>query len=376
MPVSKKVYGEQAAAPGPRQVATLPTTKAASPPLQPGRYARNNKPVDASFMNQMSDQLNQAMLFRTKEAFSWTGDLGSAPGIQATSAAGTRGRYRFAFRTSPYSHALLARVVLFPPSSNYGYDTYSTLKIFSDATESTLISTTEFHFGPGPSNASVGGWQYHRILDRYIEGLSSDTEYFALVNDVDYGRIQSIAVADLQSANTRDGYLPNTFTEQTELLAAYRENLVSAIPDLWKKGGSKVFNWTTNLQSIPQTNATSTLKNVLDGTSTAVSAATPGYTLDFSKKRRLSQTTVPCRFWFCGSWASGGGAVVGGNVSIKDSSGAVIASITDGWNSTTPKWVSVNVNMPAVLGKVDVQFSNGLGGTFSAYAYSMWEYET
>jgi len=273
--MQKKIYGDAAPVPGDRQVNQLPVTKAASPPIATDRFFRCSKHPDASAMNQMCEQMNQAMLFRTKECFSILGDLGSAPGIQATSSAGTRDRWRFAFHTSPYTHAILARTVMFPPSSNYGNDTYAKIKIYSDATESTLVSTTEVHYGPGPSNASVGGWQYHKVIDSFIDGLDADTDYFGLVSDIDYGRVQSMAIADLQSMTENyDGYLPVNFTEQSQILDVYRENLVAPMPALWKRGAAKVFNWTTNIQSSPQTNTTTTLKNLLDGTSTTVSSST------------------------------------------------------------------------------------------------------
>jgi len=329
-------------------------------------------------MNQLNDQFNAAMMFRTGEAFSIFGDLGSAPGIQATSAAGTRLRWRFTFRTPPYAHALLARAVMFPPSSNYSNDTYSTLRIYSDATESTLVKTEEFHYGPGPAgNTSVGGWMYHRICDRFIEGLDPSTQYWGLVSDVDYGRIQSMAIANLQSMEDYSGYLPNNMTEQTEIVDALRENLVSAIPGIWKHSGVKVFNWSTNLQASPKTNATTTLQNVLDTSVTTVSAASPGWTLDLRYKNRLSQTTVPCVLNVCGSWLTGGGEPDGMDVSLKDSGGNVLASIDDGWSSTTPKWVSVAFNAPALLDKWDLQFNNGgAAGTASIYAACVFQYET
>jgi len=378
-----KIYGDRATGVGPRQVDALPSTKAASPPIQTGRFFRNGKAPDASAFSQLNTQMNQAMLFRTKEALSMMGDLGSAPGIQATSAAGTRKRWRFAFHTSPYAHALLVRAVMFPPSSNYGNDTYATLKIYSDANESTLISTTEFHYGPGPSGStSVGGWQYHRIVDKFVEGLSADTDYFALVSDVDYGRVQSIAAADLQSMTENyDGYLPTNFTEQSQLLDRYRQNLVTPMPSLWKRGGAKVLGWTTNIQSSPTTNATTTWKNIIDGTSTTVSSSTPGWTVDMRYKTRLSQSVVPCVIKVCGSWLDAGSAT-GGDVKIMDSGGTALATITSGWSSTTPTWVSTTLNLPAsAVDKYDIHSRIGVGGggaagTLSIYAVAVFEYET
>jgi hypothetical protein len=378
----KKIYGDAAPSPGALQVPSLPTTKAASPPIQTDRFFRNGKHPDASAFNQMNEQMNQAMCFRTKEAFSIIGDLGSAPGIQASSTSGTRPRWRGAFHTGPYSHALLAAVVMFPPSSNFGNDTYATLKIYTGADETGLVSTTEFHYGPGPSNAAVGGWQYHKPIIKMLDGLNADTDYYLVFSDENFGLLQSACLADLQSMTENyNGYLPVNFTEQSQVLDGYRQNLVTPIPSLCKRGAAKVLGWTTNIQSSPQANATSTFRNVLDATSTTPSASTPGWTLDMRYKKRLSQTTVPCVLKVCGSWLNGGSAS-GGEVQLVDSSNTVIATVGGGtgWNSTTPKWLSVNVNMPALLDKYDLQFRiSGPGvatGTVSLYAAVLYEYET
>ena len=356
------------------KVPSLPVSKAADPPIQTDRFFRNGKMVDASAFNALNVQMNQAMAFRTKEVFSIMGDLGSAPGIQATSNAGTTDRWRFAFHTGPYTHCLLARAVLFPPSSNYGYDTYTKLKIFSDAIESTLVNTTEFHYGPGPSTSSVGGWQYHRVVDHYIEGLTADTDYYGLISDQDYGRIQSIAIADLQSLTENfNGYLPTNFTEHTPVNAKFRQNLVSAMPGIWKRNGAKVFGWTTNLQvSFPQQTTSATAINLFDTTSTTYGASVPGYTLDMTGKARLGQqsTGVPIvvkAFVSCSSAASG-------VVHLRDSSGTVLATLTNGYGAGSAGWLSATALLPATVGKYYLTFQTA-AGTFSVYAVSAWEQE-
>lgn len=369
----KKIYGEPAPSLGSAKLNQLNVTKAASPPIQTDRFFRNGKHPDASAVNQMSEQLTQAFLFRSKECFSIIGDLGSTPGIQASSSAGSTKRWRFAFHTGGHSHSLLVRAVMYPPGSvgNFGNDTYSKLLIYSDATESTLVSTTELHYGPGPSNALVGGWQYHHIIDKFVTGLDNDTDYYAVVTDETYGRIQSMAVADLQSVTEKNsGYTPTNFTEQTPVLDIHRENMVDQLPLLWKSGGAKVFNWTTNVQSSPFQTTSATPTNILDGTSTTVTSSSAGYTLDMRYKTRLSQATVPCVLKVCASVSTG----TLGRVYLKNSGGTV-ASFLNGWTST-PSWQSVTVQMPATLDKYDLHADdNGSAGTFSVYAACLYEYE-
>lgn len=378
MPIPLKFYGDRPTITGDRQVPQLPITKAALPPINTDRYFRNSKHPDASAFNELNAHLNAGMLFRTKEVFSILGDLGSAPGIQATSTAGTRPRWRFAFHLSPYSHAILARAVLFPPSSNYANDTYATLKIYSDATETTLVGTTEFHYGPGPAgNTSVGGWQYHRVVDRLITGLTANTSYYGVWSDETYGRLQSACVADIQSMTENyDGYVPVNFTEQSQLLDSYRENLVTPIPALWKRGGAKVLQWTVNDQSSPRTIAGSTATNLLDGSSTSVTTATPGYALTMAVgKARLSQqsTGVPVVMKVFCSTSSATGQ---GRIYLKTSSGTVLQITNSIPLTDAPAWVSVTGTIPVGTAKYDLMFDNNSSGTLSVYAVSIYEYET
>lgn len=374
-----KIYGERATVTGNRQVPELPVSKAASPPIQTGRFFRNGKYPDVSAFNEMNAQLNQLMVFRTKEAFSVQGPLGLWPdgfggfwmGPPLGSAAGTRNRWRFAFHTGPFHHALLARVVMCPPHTDYANDTYSRLRIYSNTTESSLVSTTEFHYGasPGPT-VPHGGWQYHRVVDKFIDGLSPDTDYYALFSDENYGRLQSCAVADLASATEgNDGYLPTNFTEQSQILDEYRQNLVEVIPSLWKRGGAKVLNWTADPQFSPRTVAVNTATNIIDGTSTTYSSSIPGYTLDFTGKNRLSQTGCPCvvkAFVSCT-------ADVSGVVHLRDSSGTIVATCTNTGGVGVANWAVSSV-VQLTSGKYYLTHQTA-AGTLSTYAVSIYEYE-
>ena len=68
-----------------------------------------------------------------------------------------------------------------------------------------------------------------------------------------------------------------------------------------------------------------------------------------------------------------GAAVVGGRVYLKNLAGTTIASIIDGWSTTTPTWVSTTFNLPATVDKYDLQFASTGGNTFSLFAVSVYE---
>lgn len=375
MPLGR-FYGDHPTITGDRQVAQLPTTKAASPPILLDRYLRNTKHPDATLFNKMNEALNASMLFRTKECFSCAGLLGQSSGLALSSSAGTRLRWRFAFHSGPYNYTLMCRAVMYPQTSGPGSDSYATLRIYSDATESTLVSTTEFHYGANPVDATrTSGWQFLKIVDKTVEGLTADTDYYCVVSDVDYGLIQSIAVGEIQSmTESYDGYLPQNFTAESQILDEYRANLVAPIPTLWKRGGTKVLCWTADAQASPRTNATQTSTNIIDGSSTTYGAAIPGYTLNMTGKARLSQSSgVPCKiFAYLDSTSANNG-----RITLHDSGGTGLASVDYTGLANTPKWFESTVNLPTTEAKYYLTSrQTTAAATVSVHAVSIIEYET
>lgn len=370
-----KLHGDRPAVTGDRQVPTLPTSKAEPPPIQVDRWFRNNRHPDAGVMNQMCGGVNGAMLFRTKEVFGMGTVLGQASGLPVSSTAGTRARFRFAFHLSPYSHALFCRAIMYPQSSGYTSDAYAKLTIFSDTAEATAVASAEFHYGNNPLQSStVTGWQHLKVVDKWIEGLTANTTYYARVDDVDYGLIQSLAVGDLQSMTENySGYLPQNFSSETQILDEYRSNLVAPLKTMWTRGGAKVLNWSVDAQASPHTNATQTLTNIVDSSSTTYSAAIPGFTLDMTGKARLSQSGVPCKiFAYLDSTSTNNGQLI-----FRNEAGTTSAAVDYLAVANTPQWFSTTVTMPDALDKWYLMSKQTTAAaTVKVHAVSIIEYET
>lgn len=371
VPLSR--YGNRlgAGSADPAKVVATPATEQGTPPIEIDRFCRNGQHPDARFQNQINQQANAAVLNRSKQVFAGGDGLTSVASLTSFGA-GDRARWRFACRTGPYSHAFYYVVIMHQPTSGYTNNTYGRLDIATNAAGTPAVSSAYFYYGADPTNGSgVSGWSYLRVLQGFVDGITGDTEYYCTFNDVDYGRIVSACVFDLQSmTENTGGYLAQNITTHTPVLNVHRQNAVTVNNDLWQKGGSHVLNWSVNNGTSPITTTSATSTNIIDTTSTTVSSSTPGYTLDMTGKDRLSQTSgVPCVMKAFGK-VSGGGLT--GTVRIKDSGGSTLAtcSIT----GTTNAWVSSgSFNLPATIGKYDLQFSTS-GGTFSLYAVSIYEY--
>lgn len=113
-------------------------------------------------------------------------------------------------------------------------------------------------------------------------------------------------------------------------------------------GGTQV-----DLGDVTRTTISATDTNLIDGTSTTVSASSPGITLDLRYKARRSKasTGVTMTLAIYGSCAVGSN----GTVHLKDSGGSTLVTI--GPFSTTPSWHVSTVTLPATLAKYDLMIA-------------------
>jgi hypothetical protein len=363
---------------GPRQVVAVPQSKAAPPPIAPGQWARNGKSPNARLISALNEAANHAALFRAKQIFAATGKIAAA-GIISSSGAGDRARWRFAFRTGPYTHALMAMVVLAPQSSSFGTNSYARIDIATNAAGTPAITSQTFTYGANPvGNTYTGGWQLLKLVTGYIDGVAADTEYYGTVYDVDYGRVQSCVIFDLPSLTENfDGYNATNITAESQILDTYRANLASLVNDVWKKSGATLLNWVTDTEATPRTFTSTTPTNIVDGSSTTYVAAAPGFTLDMRNRARLSQTSgVPVVVKAYGvSTAGDGGADA--ILYLKNSAGSTVASIT-GLSNSVAQWYSTTATLPATQDTYYLmgEASSSSSDQFSLSAVSIYEYET
>jgi len=112
-------------------------------------------------------------------------------------------------------------------------------------------------------------------------------------------------------------------------------------------------------------------KNLIDNTSTTVSASTPGVQLDLRYRTTLSRAAlgVPVRFW---AYASSTVASDTGYVQILDSAGA--AKLTVPITGTTAQWYATEGYLPATDAKYDAHYGGNTLGTLNVYAFTVHEY--
>lgn len=350
--------------------------KTAIPPIEWNKFCLNDYAPSAQFQNQLHEATNQAVLHRTRQLF-WS--CSNAFHMPSPAVSASVDRYRFAFRTTSYHNAVVAFVTMQPPHGSPGGNSpsYGRLRIYSDISETTAVATLDFNYGASPVGLGgvARGWSHARTIMLTTLALSPDTNYYAKFTDEAYGRIQAATVIETQSMTRHlDGYLPTNLTQDSEVLSLYREKVATIQKNLWKNAGPMLLSWTRADGTSPRTTSSLTATNIIDASSTAVSAATPGFTLDERNKDRVMQSSgIPCVMKAYGQMTAA--TAGGGTVYIKNSAGATVASIPNAW-TTTASWQSVSFNLPATSDKYDLHFAtHDVANAFKLYAVSIWEYE-
>ena len=112
-------------------------------------------------------------------------------------------------------------------------------------------------------------------------------------------------------------------------------------------------------------------KNLIDNSSTTVSASTPGYTVDlrYHTTLRLASVGVPVRLKVAAhsTAANDTGAVV-----LKDSAGNIVLTcLVNG--GVGEYWYWTNGYLPATLAKYDLHFQQPATGTLTVYSADVYE---
>jgi hypothetical protein len=371
---------------GPRQTVVNVTSPTAIAPIQVRRYARPGMAPQSDLVNRVREAANFAALYRSKQVWGGIGlDGGNAPA--GGSAGATVVCHRFACHSGPYTHAFLVKGVVYPPLGS-ATQAKVTVNVYSDTAMTALVSSAVLYYGAKPSGISFG-WRLSRVMSAWVTGLSPDTDYYCTITATDSCKLGGLAISDMQALNVNGlGYFSSNLTMHSPIVYTDRQQPHTALKKVWTRGGSHVLNWSTvagislanddsnGLVGTDKyvTSTSATLTNLIDRTSTTVSASTPGYTLDMTYKDRVSQTSgVPCvmKVWGYNPAAPG---LNDGTVVLKNSAGTTIATVTG--FAQTASWISTTFNMPATVDKYDLQFAtNHAGNRFYVGAVSIWEQE-
>lgn len=323
---------------------------------EPFTYARNGKIPTAEWRRSIIGATNHVLRYQRKELFSSVGQLGAIPAAGGT---GARARWRFRAHVGVGARAfVLTGLMAQTPTTGTGaaYTQVTAVPVGGGTT-----ITAKIYYGNVDPSATVDD-----SLDELSEftittaALVEDKTYEFLVEDYQNARIAQLTVyeaaAFLPIPPTVGAYLDANYAAVgAPILDVQRGQLLQRLTQMWASNSAVLFQFAAELDNgaAPEL-ASATETNILDETSTTVSASTPGWEHDLQYKRTLGTITVKCTFVVYARTTSGSGGVV----KLKNSGGtlATISGITTGG-----AWYSTTVDMPATADKVDVHMSTSAG---------------
>lgn len=361
-------------------MSTVTISKHEASALQRSQWVRNAKYPDASLYSFLSGDLNRVIRYQTKEVFHAMSPLGSIK-TPSSGTPTTQQRWRGAFHASPFSRYLVARVIMaMSAASTSSSSRHSTLTLSSSTTYASTLATAEFHYGSTAGSildtpnefgilAGIPVDSSGVAYDLFLGGVA-DSDLYLLWEDFG-ARLISATVYELSvAATTENGYLKDSFTAFQPIFDTHRQGIVNNATSQCKGGGPQLICFTVERDSDGAISSTSaTAKNVVDNSTTAVSAASPGYTLDLTNRARVGTGTVPCVFKAFAKKSAG----TAGTVVLKNSAGSVLATVSV--TSTTAQWFSTTVNLPATSAKYDIQYAGDGTNTNTVYAASLYRDE-
>lgn len=340
------------------------------------KYARNGKPVLSDLQQILAERVGQAASWRQPEVFGAGGELGSGgASMIPASTAGTRTRWRFAFRAHPYALRLWCRFYVAPPTVGGAVSPYVTVKIYSDALLATLVGEARtYSYGTGadvPSAFVSGEKQVEdwTVTPRTPITLTPGAEYFGVVEDHDYARCIAVSLRTSQLASTTANGWPSTsIAGGGPVLDLDRSAVATMARAIWEGHAAKLFDWSAGVAGEERIHVlASGYVNLIDETSTTADDDTPGFAVDLHHHSTINRTKgVPVRLRvFAAGTAADTGAVV-----VVDSTGTVLMSCA--CDGGTARWYYTDGWLAEADGKYDIQWG-GNASSFTVYAVAVYE---
>lgn len=328
--------------------------------LHPRRYARNGRLVRAQGVREAAEALNHCLAWRRKEVASiCVPHVGSIPAGQS----GTVNYWHGAFAAGVGAKKLGARVILAKADTTNLVSPYVDLQV--GPVNGTLVTTDRVYSPKASSPAdTLDEWTYG-----YIEyDLPADnTLYEWRLRASNYARPIAVCIYEICGSPVweADGAVNPEINVGGPIFDEFHADALNLAINLRNSNARHLWNWTRPTDSaVTIASGALTNLNLLDATSTSVSASTPGVTITNLRHRTVEVSTTPCLFMVRASQASGNG-------SVKLSDGTVTFSIDV---DSTLEWKSKAIQLPTWSSrKWDLLVSTG-GNTMTVDAVSLFEY--
>jgi len=255
---------------------TINISKNAKAPIQTAQHVRNGKYPGAELQNLIADRAGHAALVRTKLVYRSPGFIiGTADAdLIPASTSGTRYRWRFPYYSGPYAKHLFVEFQMAAQDNGSATSPYGKLEISTSPSYASVLYAATINWGSAPSAypdvpINFGGGTTSlqdpaTPTDFTAVTLTPLTQYYGRFADVDYARIQSVAVWETALApDTDNGYAPNTVGAGSPIFDEDRRDPADMGRKLWAYGAQPLWHWSTDTDAGVRTQSSGSLSGSL-----------------------------------------------------------------------------------------------------------------
>jgi hypothetical protein len=332
------------------------------------RWCRNVQAPDGRFWKRAADAVNHIAAYRKKTVIEYFNDMSNIP----VGASGTNDTYYFGCHTGYGTTTLACNAVMATCDDTNATDPYIELRCQAGFSGGVALSGSEYHYGA--IDASPSDVPDEMCWNAYSErSVAENTDYRVWIRLGDYARIHSFVVYEWCGSpvdETSDGACDPLVTTGAHILDDEIADIAKASSNLTRENCAHILNFTgweaggssrlPDFWSIAYT-------NILDETSTTVTAASPGYEVELSYHRSLAGSTTKVKLAVYAERTAGVGT--NSKVRVTDGTNHVeVTGITGG-----AAWYTTTGTLPASELKLDIQLLSSSATTIKIYAVSLWE---
>lgn len=338
------------------------------------RYCRNGEPVLASPMRKVGDAINHIAAYRQKCILMRSKDMPA----MGSGAAGTNVLWR-GYGYSGYGVTRLRCIVLCKKADNSATVDPLALLVVVGGTSGTQSASFRLagytsSSTPAPNVISQG------TID--IDIVENETISFSL-SEVDYLSIVSACVYFVGATpvdDTGTGGVNPLISVGSNILDSQNLDMATAVTGLWQKNAAHIFSWAADgTANSPTRSNSATYRNILDSSSTSVTAATPGIRVQHQYHNRITpSSTVPTRLAVYAQRTSGAGDTAKNAVRMSDGTNTV--TVTGIGN--TAQWYTADASIPAsadakydIMARTSTVADGGAADAIRIDAVSWLEYQ-
>ena len=289
--------------------------------------------------------------------------------------------WKFYFRTGPNAHGLR----LYAGVCDTDYASVSNPRIefdLRDTSGSTVDDKTVYYNGRNEHSSPEEVLDRTALFTPLLTGLAANTEYYLTMSVRGGARLVYLTAVEESPPSADDSVAgvtdPSKFVLDAPIYDAQIQDLVDAAIGAWKWNGAHLLTWNPDYvsgstSSIDLPVATyGSYTNVLDATSTTVSANTPGFTLASQYHTRTRNNSTGARVVIA---VNATRTVGSGNLAVRLNDGTNQITLSGITTGGTGSWYTGTGVLPSQIAKWDIQALVS-AGTFRLEAVCLFHHET